>query len=298
MALIYCPECGHEISSTAVACPQCGRPINFAPPAAARVVVDEPVERDGIPPWAIAAMVLTGVLVIFGLIWLATNRDDANSNLSVNVNAQRRSTANSRDVAYDEPSRTVDIPSSGVDTTVPPSSYPADSSVTTVPGSPVAAAPVVPDKGTVHISASVTTKKGEKRAVRNTKFYLLDEDVESILSEAELEPIAGQSLSVSLAMAMADQSTYGDFYNKAMRVIKEHIKYAGTTDGEGKAQLGSVKPDSYYLFGFTKAGNGFAMWNSAVSVIGGENNINLAPQTLTEMPRSSDYTGMNEYYNE
>ena len=292
MALIYCPECGHEISSTAVACPQCGRPTNFAPPAAARVIVDEPVERDGVPPWAIAAMVLTGVLVIFGLIWLATNRDDANSNLSVNVNAQRRGTVNSRDVAYDEPSRTADLPPSSVDTTtVPSSSYPADSSVTTVPGSPVAVAPVVPDKGTVHISASIATREGEKRAVRNTKFYLLDEDIESILSDAELEPIAGQSLSVSLAMAMADQSTYGDFHRKAMNAIKEHIKYAGTTGTDGKAQLGSVKPDSYYLFGFTKAGNGFAMWNSTVSVIAGDNNINLAPQTLTEMPRMSDYSG-------
>ena len=69
------------------------------------------------------------------------------------------------------------------------------------------------------------------------------------------------------------------------------ISTAGTTDASGTAQLGSVKPDSYYLFGFTKAGNGFAMWNSTVSVIAGENNINLAPQTLTEMPRMSDYSG-------
>ena len=106
-------------------------------------------------------------------------------------------------------------------------------------------------------------------------------------------------MSVSLAMAMADQSTHGDFYRKAMAALRDHIKYAGTTDAEGKAQLGSVKPDSYYLFGFTKSGNSFAMWNSTVSVIGGENNLNLAPQTLTEMPRMSDYSGLSsEYYEE
>ena len=300
MALIYCPECGHEISSTAVACPQCGRPTNITPPAASRVIVNEPVERDGVPPWAIAAMALAGVFVVFGLIWLLSNRDDENANLSVNVNAQRRATANSRDVAYDEPSRTVDVPSSSVPAYPSGStSYPSDSSVTTVPSAPVATAPAVPDKGTVHISASVTNRDGGKRPVRGTKFYLLDEDVESVLSEADLEPIAGQSLSVSFAMAMADQSTHGDFYRKAMSALRDHIKYAGTTDSDGKAQLGSVKPDSYYLFGFTKAGNSFAMWNSAVSVIGGENNINLAPQTLTEMPRMSDYSGMNsDYFNE
>lgn len=304
MALIYCPECGHEISSTAVACPQCGRPTNVTPPAAARVIVNEPVERDGVPPWAIAAMALAGVFVIFGLIWLLSGRDDESANLSVNVNAQRRASANSRDVAYDQPSSTVDIPPSSVGSTTVPSTssgstYPADGSATTVPGAPVASAPAIPDKGTVNISASISTRNGDKRAVRGTKFYLLDEDMESILSEADLEPIAGQSLSVSLAMAMADQSTHGDFYRKAMAALRDHIKYAGTTDANGKAQLGGVKPDSYYLFGFTKSGNGFAMWNSTVSVIGGDNNINLAPQTLTEMPRMSDYSGLSsEYYDE
>ena len=304
MALIYCPECGHEISSTAVACPQCGRPTNVTPPVASRVIVTEPVERDGVPPWAIAAMALAGVFVVFGLIWLLSNRNDDTANLSVNVNAQRRATANSRDVASDEPSRTVDIPSSTVGSTTVPSTssgttYPSDSSVTTVTGAPVAAAPAIPDKGTVKISASISTRDGKKQAVRGTKFYLLDEDVESVLADADLEPIAGQSMSVSLALAMADQSTHGEFYRKAMAALRDHIKYAGTTDANGKAQLGSVKPDSYYLFGFTKSGNGYAMWNSTVSVIGGENNVNLAPQTLTEMPRMSDYSGLSsEYYEE
>ena len=93
MALIYCPECGHEISSTAVACPQCGRPTNVAPPVASRVIVNDPVERDGVPPWAIAAMALAGVFVVFGLIFLLSNRDDETANLAVNVNAQRRATA-------------------------------------------------------------------------------------------------------------------------------------------------------------------------------------------------------------
>jgi hypothetical protein len=44
-----------------------------------------------------------------------------------------------------------------------------------------------------------------------------------------------------------------------------------------------VKPDSYYLFGITKSRNGFAIWSSPVSIIGGENKLNLSPATLNEM---------------
>lgn len=291
MALIHCPECGHEISSAAVACPQCGRPTNVEP-VPARVIVNEPVERDGVPPWAIAAMALAGMFVIFGLIWLATGRDDESANLAVNVNARRAAAPNTRDASYEQPSRTVDIPAGSVDTSSAPSTstYPSGDSyggsTTTVPS-----APAMPSSGTVKISASIATRSGEKRAVRGTRFYLLDEDLATILSDADLEPIAGQSLSVSLAMAMADQANYGDFYRDAMAAIKEHIKYTGTTDASGKAQLGSVKPDRYYLFGFAKAGGGFAMWNSNVSVIAGDNNVNLAPQTITEMPRMENYSG-------
>ncbi len=28
MALIRCPECGHQISDQAIACPECGYPLN------------------------------------------------------------------------------------------------------------------------------------------------------------------------------------------------------------------------------------------------------------------------------
>ncbi|HEY3321313.1 MAG TPA: zinc-ribbon domain-containing protein [Planctomycetota bacterium] len=31
MALIKCPECGHDVSTNAAACPQCGSPISETP---------------------------------------------------------------------------------------------------------------------------------------------------------------------------------------------------------------------------------------------------------------------------
>lgn len=296
MALIFCPECGHEVSTAAVACPQCGRPTNVNPPAPARVLVTEPVEREGVPPWAIAAGVLAGVLVVFGLIWLLTSRDDSESQLALNVNARRNFAPETRDDDGRRPSRTVNVASTEVETVNPASSEPYGT-VYSSPSASAPRAPATPEKGTVRISASIAARNGEKRSVRGTRFYLLDEDLETILADADLEPIAGQSLSVSLAMAMADQQNHDDFYRKAMAAVREHTKYAGTTDSSGKAQLGGVEPDSYYLFGLTKSGSGFAMWNSTVSVIAGDNDINLAPQTITEMPRMDDHSGLSEFYN-
>jgi hypothetical protein len=136
----------------------------------------------------------------------------------------------------------------------------------------------------VLIDAKVANRNGSTQGARNTRFYLLDKDLEAILSDADLEPIEGQALAGSLALATADQGRYGVFYRDAMSALKEHIKYMGSTDVAGKAQLGSVKPDQYFLFGVARTSEGFAMWNSSVSVIAGENAVNLTPQQLTQMP--------------
>lgn len=281
MSLIYCPECGHETSTAAVACPNCGRPISARPAAVPQVVVERQPKTDSIPPWVIAPVVILGVIVLFGLIYLLTAEDDSNSNLAVNVNAGRDG-----EVAR--------VPDRTNDTTAPASSMPAAEEPSTsyptspqnVPGSRVDPAQT---KGTVVIDARISTRTGTSQPVRNTRFYLLDKDVESILGDADLDPIEGQTLSGSLALATADQRRYGEFYRLAMQALKEHIKYAGNTDTMGKAQLGSVEPDSYYLFGVARTGEGFAMWSSPVSVIAGENAVNLTPQPLTQMPsRSSE----------
>jgi hypothetical protein len=80
---------------------------------------------------------------------------------------------------------------------------------------------------------------------------------------------------------MPDQ--YGNFQRRAMAALKSHIKYAGTTDSNGKAQLGGIQPDSYYLFGVVRSGNGFAIWSSPVAINPGENVLDLAPQMITEI---------------
>lgn len=281
MSLIYCPECGHEISTAAVACANCGRPLSARPAEIPRVVVEREPKTDSIPPWVIAPVVILGVLVLFGLIYFLSSRDDSNSNLAVNVNARRTETAR-------VPDRTNDttVPASSIPVTeAPPASETYPTSSQSVPGSRVDVPQAT--KGTVTIDAKVSTRAGTSQPVRNTRFYLLDKDVETILSEADLEPIEGQTLGSSLALATADQATHGSFYRAAMQALKEHIKYSGSTDSMGKAQLGSVEPDSYYLFGVARTGEGFAMWSSPVSVVAGENAVNLTPQPLTQMPSRS-----------
>jgi hypothetical protein len=279
MSLIYCPECGHEISHAAIACPNCGRPLNRQPIAPAPVVVER-VDTGRVPPWVIAPVILLGVLVLFGLIYmLSMSGDESNTNLAVNV---RRSENPNRRAS--EPVTTSDVSSAPV-TVVPgeTASLPTDPPQTvTVPGSQIATA------GTILINARVVQGPRNVQApVRNVKFYLLDKDIESILDDAGIEPIEGQSQLASLGMSVADPAAYGYFYDKVQRALREHIKFAGSTDATGRVQLGSVKPDSYYLFGVTRVGNGFAIWNAPVTVQAGENVMNLTPQPVTEMPSAS-----------
>jgi len=274
MSIIYCPECGHEISSAAVACPNCGRPLSAARPVVERTaVIAEPVRRDGVPTWIFIPLGIIGViLVVLFFVVMSRNSDDANSNLSVNVNARRpASAANTERV-------TTDIPPSSSVTTLPP----ANAQSVTVPGAQTDVS-VPPTKGSVVIDAKISGKTGQPLPVKNEKFYLLDKDLESILSEAGLEPIEGQSLMNSLGLSVLYPDRFDQFNREALRAIKGHIKYAGTTDTSGKAEMGGIEPNSYYLFAVTKSGRGFAIWSSPVSIIPGQNALNLTPQRLTEM---------------
>lgn len=269
MSLIYCPECGHEISTAAVACPNCGRPLSAARPVVepTPVVVEKP-QRDGVPGWIFIPLgVIGAVLVIMFFVMMSRNSEDDNSNLSVNVSTKRPAGA----------SRDINAPTT---TTAPPAS---ETQTVTVPGSQTDVATAPASKGKVTLNAQVTGRTGAPQPVRNEKFYLLDKDLESILSEARLEPIEGQTLVNSLGLSVLYPDRFDEFNRAALRAIKSHIKYAGTTDAAGKAELGGIEPDSYYLFAVTKSGTGFAIWSYPVSINAGENALNLTPQRLQEM---------------
>jgi hypothetical protein len=286
MSLIYCPECGSEISNNAIACPSCGRPISAPDPVVEKkfVVTPPEVRESGFPTWAFIPIGILAVLLLFIAFWAFSRNDDmAEANVNVNMASRRGSTEPIRDTRVPSTdSQTVTIPPSGQTVTLPPGQ------TTTVPGT-TTVAPVAPppDKGTVVINAKVAPLRGSPQNVRNAKFYLLDKDVETILSEARIEPIEGNTLMGSLGLAIVYPDRYGDFWRSAMRAIAAHSKYTGTTDSGGSANLANIMPKEYYLFGITKVGRGFAMWNAPVSVIAGQNNLNLSPQSVTEIPDTS-----------
>lgn len=279
MSLVYCPECGHEISANAIACPNCGRPIS-PPIVEKKFVVVPPARREGgIPSWAFIPIAILGLVLLFVLYIAMRGPDDA-TNTNINVKAARRET-----VEPTRETRTTTVPSTEGQTVTPP----PPGQITTVPET-ITSAPAAPppDKGSVTIKARVAPKMGSPVAARSAKFYLLDKDIETTLSEARIEPIEGNDLMSSLGLAVAFPDRFGDFMRRAMRAITAHSRYSGTTDVSGNVRVAGIVPKDYYLFGVTKVGRGFALWNAPIAVIAGENDLNLSPQTVVEIPQSSE----------
>ena len=283
MSLMNCPECGHEVSNEAVACPNCGRPFGVQPTPVVhpRVVVTEPATSD-FPKWIIIPVVVVGAILVFlAFALMRDNEDETVRKVNVNVAVpQKSSDLRETNTRISSPPNQVEVPSSSTTITVPPAT---SAPVTVPPSSQTQTINVPSDKGLVYVDAKISTANGSVQSVKNEKFYLLDEDLETILSDANLEPIEGQSLKNSFGLAVLYPARYGDFQRNALNAIKKHIKYNATTDGSGKASMKDVKPDSYYLFGITKSRNGFALWSSPVNIIEGENKLNLSPATLTEI---------------
>lgn len=272
MSLILCPECGHEVSTSAAVCPQCARPMRAPPAGEPKVFVTPQVDREGgFPTWALIPIGLLAVVLIF-VAYIAFREPDTTANTNVNVNVARRPTTDTRSTS------TSTVPA----TAATEEQQPAQT--TTIPGTSTAP-PVAPppDKGKVMLNAKAATTGGSTQAVRGARFYLLDQDVETILRDAGVEPIEGNTLAGSLGLAAVFPDRYGDFQRSAMRAIAAKAKYSGTTNGTGGANISGVDPKGYYLFGIAKIGRGFALWNSPVSVIAGDNTLNLSPQSVTEI---------------
>lgn len=284
MSLLICPDCGNEVSTAAVACPKCGRPM--APPimeerTVIREVAPIAVERDSFPKWIFIPLGLLGVILIFLMIMLFSEDKDEQTNVSVNLSNRRSLNSNLGNSSRAEVETTREpIPSSTIDSTisnVPPMPSNTGTTVTEIPGD---AAKV--DRGNVNLEAKVSDRSGSPRPVRAEKFYLLDKDLSSILSDADIDPINSQSLQNSFGISVVYPDKYSDVRNKSLAEIKKHIKYEVTTDSSGKAQMKDVKPDSYYIFAITKTSNGFAIWSSPVQVNAGQNNLNLSPPPSVE----------------
>ena len=282
MSLIICPECTHEVSTTAAACPNCGH--SFAPPIVkTRTIIQEvPREREGFPPWAFIPLGVLGLGLVFLLFYFLKSDDTAGSNINVNVASRKPVETRETTVRTNpQPNEVVVPPSSQpqqiiVPPSAPSSAPPPSSSETTI-------TTVDPNKSSVSLEAKIATKSGNIQSVRNEKFYLLDEDLANILSDANLSDETGQSTTTAFGMSIVFPSKFSDTRKKALDAINKHVKYDVTTDSSGKAEMKSVKPGSYYLFAITKSGNGYAVWSSPVSIVPGNNVLNIPPVSLTEV---------------
>ena len=274
MPLSFCPECGHEISDAAVACPNCGRPLQSIPVVEEVVVQRTPRDQD-IPKWVYIPIAVIGGLAVLLLFILFIRNNDEPENVNVKVSANRRASETR------ETTQTVPSTDTGSVTVPSTSAPPTDSQTITVPGTSVTTAPE--SRGTVALTARVAARNGQTRPVRNERFYLLDKDIESILFDANIEPIEGNSLLNSFGLSVAYPNRYGEFNRRALAAIRSHIKHSATSDATGKAEFSGVEPDQYHLFAVTHSDQGFAVWSSPVSIRAGVNNLDLAPQTLTEI---------------
>lgn len=281
MSLIICPECAHEVSTTAAACPNCGHLI--APPIVkTRTIVQEvPRESEGFPPWAFIPLGVLGLLLVFLLFYFLKSDDTANNNINVNIAARKPIETKETTVRTNPQPNEVAVPPSSqpqqviVPQSAPPVAPPSSSETTITT--------VDPDKSSVSLEAKIATKSGSIQSVSKEKFYLLDESLDSILSDANLSDETGQNTTTAFGMSIVFPDKYGDTRKKALDAINRHVKYNVTTDSSGKAEMKSVKPGSYYLFAITKSGNGFAVWNSSVSIVPGQNVLNITPASLTEV---------------
>lgn len=278
MPLVNCPECNHEVSASAESCPNCGHP--FSPPAVkSKTVTHTSTTQEEFPKWIFIPLAVLAVVVVFGLIIFMQNSDDsANRDIDVNIDAQRE-TADRGDktvVLPDESDTKVVVPPST--TTEPPNSQtiPPDTQTTVIENES-------PDKGTVNIEAKVTNTDGRTTPVEDEKFYLLDKQLESILRDANIKSINGQTLTNSFGLSVLYPDKYKDVNKKALEAIEDHVEYDTLSDMSGKAQMKGVEPGSYYLFAIHKTANGFAIWSSSVTIKAGENRLVLPPARLTEV---------------
>jgi hypothetical protein len=288
MSLIICPECAHEVSSSAAACANCGHP--FVKPIVQRNVVVSEVAppRDDFPKWIFIPLGLLGITLLFVLLAYMRNDDEDARNINVSIASQQTANrANTSLRTESTPNQIVVPPLQTGEVVVPPSSSsvpvapPSQTTVTDV--APPSTTALPPDKGTVNLEAKVATRTGSTQPVRAERFYLLSKDLESILSDANIDDETGQGLSNAFGLSVVYPNRYSDVNKKALAAIAKHTVYKTQTDASGKAQMKGVKPDNYYLFGITKTGNGFAIWSSPVTIQAGDNSLVLPAAQMTEV---------------
>lgn len=289
MSLIICPDCGHEVSTAAVACQNCGRPVTDPILQRNVVVADVPppvVVREEFPKWIFIPIAALGLILLFTLFYFMS-REDETANTNVNISTTNRRPTETRETTSvrNEPNQ-INVPS-----TTSPSSVSVPQTETRVPQTvtnvPSETTTVKVDKGVVNFQAKIMTKTGGTQPVKNERFYLLKKDLEEVLEDADIEDETGQGLRNAFGLSVLYPERYREINQKAMAEIKKNIVYSTSTSAGGEGMIKDIKPDNYYLFAITKTRDGFAIWSSPVNIIAGENLINLSPAQMTQIEQQN-----------
>ena len=119
---------------------------------------------------------------------------------------------------------------------------------------------------TVNLEAALIYKMGGVQPVARQEFYLLDKDLNEILTEQ------GNYDLNDLVYPIANKEENSLLTTE---IIPKHIKYKLQTDFQGKAQLKDILPGIYYLYGNSETRGGRAVWNLKVDLKAGENSVIL-----------------------
>lgn len=145
-------------------------------------------------------------------------------------------------------------------------------------------------QGNLSVEAGLVYKSNDVKPVARTEFYLLDDDLETILKNAKIKQVP---VFVSLtplqhftAMQRAKKvdSSQGGINPSAElltaiaetdNAIKPHIVATITTDFNGKGQFENVKPGKYYLMGSAGTFEQAIIWNLPIEIKVGEQSVTL-----------------------
>jgi hypothetical protein len=140
--------------------------------------------------------------------------------------------------------------------------------------------PTPASKGDVSIEAGLVYKSGDVKPVARNEFYLLDDDAERILRDANIErkgklrnrqlnnldAYATAKVCVNMVTECPSLTDSWDFVQAATKALKPHIIKTITTGFDGKGRFESIPAGNYYVMGIMLRERGFVSWNLKVEV--------------------------------
>jgi hypothetical protein len=127
---------------------------------------------------------------------------------------------------------------------------------------------------TLSIEVGLVFGNGDVKPVARTRFYLLDDDLRTILKSIDVDIGGGSPVSVGsrIAFARSAASSREDgSEGKINAAIATHVIATVTTDFGGNAKFESLQPGTKFVYGEYQVGRSNLAWNARVDLRAGEN---------------------------